>query len=358
MQEWKGETMLEIVNSYGNVDVRNGVPKGYEHIGGKRLQPLCRKLGIEFVRALVNIEQSGPYRRRILDGVVVPADSAAKLIEAINARNNTPAAKARKQQKERERKELLRKEQQRIDRCEKLGIHPGGRTAELLQDGDIDDGLAELIGFKCKYRHEHSDYDQHFDESEFHDLRSIGLSPQEAKKEMRATARMSKEEDPIPETWPEYLEKYGFDSPVATALPSVLKSARECYPIWFKEAEIAVRRAGLPLDSLNYSAIKQAVDKWRCERGVKKRPSKPIITEEQLEAQIEGQIRAEEKISKIVEISDEMGLPQVRTKGSRSRHTVRKLAQEVRARGIEATDGQIWAAARKVPRKPSKGRNC
>src|SRR6516164_11326689 len=106
-------SMLKIANSYGNVDVRDGVPNGYEHVRGKRLQPLCRKLGIEFDRALVDIEQSGAYRRPIFDGVVVPADCAAKLIEAINARNNTPAAKAHKQQKERQRKELLRRERER-----------------------------------------------------------------------------------------------------------------------------------------------------------------------------------------------------------------------------------------------------
>jgi hypothetical protein len=346
--------MLKIANSYGNVDVRNGVPNGYEQVRGKRLQPLCRELGIEFARALVNIEQSGPYRRRILDGVVVPADSAPKLIEAINARNNTPAAKARKQQKERERKESSRKERQRVNKCKKLGIHPGGRTALWLEDGGIDDDLAELIGFKCKYRHEHSDYDQRFDEDEFHDMRSSGFSSLEAKDEIRATARMTKEEDPIPETWSEYLEKYGFDSPVAKALTSVLKSARECYPVWFKEAEIAVRRAGLPLDSLNYDAIARVIDQWRCERGERKRPCKPIITKEQLEAKIEGQIRAVEKISKIVEIRDEIGLPQVRAKGRRSRRVVRELAQELKARGIVATDGQIWAASRKAPQKPGR----
>jgi hypothetical protein len=80
-----------------------------------------------------------------------------------------------------------------------------------------------------------------------------------------------------------------------------------------------------------------------------------IMEEEikQLEAEVDAELRADRKFWKLVEIRDEMGLPQVRAKGRHSRRTVRELAQELRARGIEATKGQIWAAARKAPRKPS-----
>jgi hypothetical protein len=82
-----------------------------------------------------------------------------------------------------------------------------------------------------------------------------------------------------------------------------------------------------------------------------------IMEEEmkQLEAEVDAEIRADQMLWKIVGIRDEMGLPRVRAKGRRSRRTVRELAEEVRARGIAATEGQIWDAARKAPRKPSTG---
>ena len=80
-------TMLSIVNSYGNVDVRNKLSKAYKHIRGKRLQPLCRKLGIKYAQALVEMKQSGVYYHPVFDGVVVSARSAPKLLEAIIARN-------------------------------------------------------------------------------------------------------------------------------------------------------------------------------------------------------------------------------------------------------------------------------
>lgn len=161
---------------------------------------------------------------------------------------NSPAAITRKKKV---RQNKAAKEQQRVDRCIKRGIDPDGRTARWLDEGDVDDDLAELIGFKTAYRHEHTDYDKRFDDEEYHESRSLGYSPQEAREEMRATSRMTKQEDPIPATWPKYLEKYGFDSPAATTLVGVLKSTRDCHPIWFKEAEIAVRRTGLPLEGLS-----------------------------------------------------------------------------------------------------------
>jgi Rad4 beta-hairpin domain 3 len=267
-------TTLRIANSYGNVDVRNGLSQAYRQIKGKRLQPLCRKLGIKFAEALVGFEENGSYYRPIVDGVVVSARSAPKLLEAITARNKrtqSPAALARKKKAQQIKKTAQRikdaKEQQRAARCVKLGIDPDGHTAQRLNDGHIDEDLAELDGFKARYRHKHTNYDQCFDDEEYHHLRSIGLSPQEIKAEMRAQARMTKQDDPIPPTWRKYLKKYRFVSPVAKALASVLRSTDACHPAWFKEAEIAVRRAGLPLDSLSYNAIKQVIDQWRGERS-------------------------------------------------------------------------------------------
>lgn len=260
-------SILKIANRYGNVDVRKGLSKSYRHVSGKRLQPLCRRLGIKFAPALVEFEESGPYIRPVFDGVVVWARSAPKLLEAITARNinaNSPAALAKK---EKARQLKNARALQRVAKCNKLGIDPDGRTANWLDAGCIDDDLAELIGFRTAFRHKHTDYDACFDPEEFSKWRSFGYSPQETREEMRAEARTLMQPNSIPATWPEYLHKYEFDSPVAIALSRVLKSTTGCHPTWFKEAEIAVRRAGLPLDGLRYEAIKEAIGQWRDQRA-------------------------------------------------------------------------------------------
>jgi Rad4 beta-hairpin domain 3 len=89
------------VRTYGNVDGRYGVRKGYVYVRGQRLQSLCRKLGIRFAQAL--IEFGGKKRfgyHPIFDGVVVSARSASKLLAAIKEREeraHSPAAVARKE---------------------------------------------------------------------------------------------------------------------------------------------------------------------------------------------------------------------------------------------------------------------
>jgi len=82
-------TKLKCVNEFGNVDLtRQKLGKRYVHVKGKRLQPLCRKLGIKFAEAIVGFDE---YRSRcyspIKDGVVVSARSAPKLLAAIAARD-------------------------------------------------------------------------------------------------------------------------------------------------------------------------------------------------------------------------------------------------------------------------------
>lgn len=82
-------TKLKCVNEFGNVDLtRQKLGRRYAHVRGKRLQPLCRKLGIKFAEAIVGFDE---YRSRcfspIKDGVVVSARSASKLLAAISARD-------------------------------------------------------------------------------------------------------------------------------------------------------------------------------------------------------------------------------------------------------------------------------
>src|ERR1043165_9216206 len=255
------KTTLAIANVYGNVDVRNSLSKAYVHIRGHRLQPLCRKLGIKFAQALIDFGGKKRYGfQPVYDGVVVSAKSAPKLLAAIKERDeraNNPAALARK---EKARQARLGQERARRERCDNIGIDPDGQTAKWLAQGEIDADLAELIGWKAAYRHEYTDYDERLNSKEFYNLRSCGFSPQEARDELRETARNLATEKPIPATWPEYLETYGFDSPIAKALASIFKEPERCHPIWFKEAQIAVRRLSLPLDGLTYEIVTEAID--------------------------------------------------------------------------------------------------
>ncbi len=55
--------LKEAITSYGNVDVREGVPRGLKHLEEKRLQPLARNLGIPYAEAVVEIRK---FRR---DGI-------------------------------------------------------------------------------------------------------------------------------------------------------------------------------------------------------------------------------------------------------------------------------------------------
>jgi hypothetical protein len=71
------------------------------------------------------------------------------------------------------------------------------------------------------------------------------------------------EEDPIPTDWATYIMVHGFDSPEAEALAAVLQSPEKCHPRWFKEAEIAIRRAGSNRTTLTYEIIRDAVSDWR-----------------------------------------------------------------------------------------------
>jgi hypothetical protein len=85
------------VNEFGNVDVRNAVPEGFVHVPGMRLTITCRRLGIEHAPALVGFEE---YRRGCFspqfDGVVVFANDAPKLKEAIDVLKGKRIRKAGK----------------------------------------------------------------------------------------------------------------------------------------------------------------------------------------------------------------------------------------------------------------------
>jgi hypothetical protein len=60
------------------------VPKGYAHVPGDRLQPVCRKLRVKYAAALVGWQDRGRRypARPVLDGVVVHASVAEKVRRA------------------------------------------------------------------------------------------------------------------------------------------------------------------------------------------------------------------------------------------------------------------------------------
>jgi hypothetical protein len=140
----------------------------------------------------------------------------------------------------------------RYDRaCERIGAIPGSRTAHALVQGRIDPDLAELIAFRAEYRHEHTDYDDLIRETGDRGLARDAMVPTSS----------------IPDNWGAYLAYYGYDGEAAEALARTLKDPRRCHPVWFKEAEVAVRRAGLDLGGLTYDTIREAIDDWRGERS-------------------------------------------------------------------------------------------
>jgi hypothetical protein len=75
------------MNAHGNIDV-SSLPAHLAHIKGKRLQPLCRKLGIDHCPALTGFTEFRPSQfAPVLDGVVVRQKDAPRLLEAIAARD-------------------------------------------------------------------------------------------------------------------------------------------------------------------------------------------------------------------------------------------------------------------------------
>lgn len=124
-----------------------------------------------------------------------------------------------------------------------IGALPDSWAARAYSRGELDFDEAELISFKTYYRHEHTNYDELIRETRD-----------------REWSRSEAREEPIPDTWQEYLEKYGFYSIEALFLSRTLRSAREAHPIWFKKAEIAVRKSELKLADLTYEGVADAVN--------------------------------------------------------------------------------------------------
>ena len=162
----------------------------------------------------------------------------------------------------RRRKDLRR--QQLAD----VGIFdPNSRTARWYERGEIDEYEARLIQFKAEYRHGYTDYDERISAMR---SEAMGLDSQNKKgslEYLREDARAGTTEQPIPETWDEYLDTYEFPYPeIANRISQVLASSRKAHPVWFCEAILAVKRAECPLDALTCEVVRDAIADWRAKR--------------------------------------------------------------------------------------------
>lgn len=88
VRSWGRKSGLPI-NRYGDIDVSKGVPEGMCHINELRLGPICKRLGVEYAKAIVDWTDYGP----VLHGIVVHKLDEKAVLTAIQAR----VAKQRKQ---------------------------------------------------------------------------------------------------------------------------------------------------------------------------------------------------------------------------------------------------------------------
>jgi len=143
---------LSIANGYGTVDIRESIPDGFQHIKGKRLQPLCRKLEIQYADALVGFGVTKRFPHPELDGVVVSLESVPKLLQTIaerEARSEKRRLREAKKQAQRleqkrgEQEQLLeqKREEQRQTFVEKYPNATEDTIAAYAQDNDAFDSL-------------------------------------------------------------------------------------------------------------------------------------------------------------------------------------------------------------------------
>lgn len=92
------------LNAHGNIDITGGVPAGLVHVDLPRLGPTCKRLGIEYGRAVVDWTELGrKYHKKrypLFSGVVIRAADETRLMAALEE-------KAQKRQRKVERLPVL-----------------------------------------------------------------------------------------------------------------------------------------------------------------------------------------------------------------------------------------------------------
>ena len=76
------------LTEYGTIDITGGVPPGLVHVDLPRLGPTCKRLRIEYGKALVGWDEVGRNVKRypVLSGVVVRECDHARLMAAVEAK--------------------------------------------------------------------------------------------------------------------------------------------------------------------------------------------------------------------------------------------------------------------------------
>lgn len=88
------DEILTIAIKSGSVVVEE-MPRGYEHVAGLRLQPLCRLLGIQYADAVVGWKQWGASSYPEFNGVVVTRGAAKELKGVLAEREERSSKRAR-----------------------------------------------------------------------------------------------------------------------------------------------------------------------------------------------------------------------------------------------------------------------
>jgi hypothetical protein len=163
------------------------VPKGKALVRGRRLGPLCRKLGIEFTAHVERWESNRFGSRPIYDGVLVSARSVPKLEAALAARNE------RSEQREaREVDRFAAAILERFPRCppdeaRRIAEHAcktgSGRVGRSATCAD-----AVRAAVVAHVRHEHTDYEGLM-EAGYDGLRGRRWVPHEEWAAVKDTAR-------------------------------------------------------------------------------------------------------------------------------------------------------------------------
>lgn len=91
---------------YGNVDIREGVPKGFVHCEIPRAGLTCRAVGIDYRRAFIGFDKVKRRPVPVFSGIVIREEDEAALEQALAAKKQHPPKTAEQRARERERKQM------------------------------------------------------------------------------------------------------------------------------------------------------------------------------------------------------------------------------------------------------------
>lgn len=85
-------------NKYGNIDIRNGLPRGSTHIPREEYEPVriknvCDNLGVAYAPALTGFVPSWKYRKPVIDGVLVWSRCRPKVMAEVESRKSKARSK-------------------------------------------------------------------------------------------------------------------------------------------------------------------------------------------------------------------------------------------------------------------------